>query len=259
MRIPGLSTLARIDESTASHNPALLGLPTADTVRRTLAPSEVVTTTSSSSRQTPVSTPGRHTQQQHTQNQGLFTPPQTPASPPSSSSSSSSSAGLPSSNLMSPSINELLPKRTYFSLSSSRQSSSSSSWQPMASTVSSASPSSYPSVRRQSQSQLDIGMEIESDKTSHTLLAPLGENFTSDGITIAAKRNNVLLIIADRWDQEKDSHIEWEVTLDRDADMSNVQAQFTHGLLKVTVQRKRIVAEPLVGSSGYRIGAPSYQ
>jgi len=96
--------------------------------------------------------------------------------------------------------------------------------------------------------QSEIKMEIETSRTSHTLLAPLGDKFSSDCITIAAKKHNVLQIMADRWDQEKDCHFEWLITLDRDADMSSVTANFTEGLLKVTV-RRRLQPELLSGSN----------
>jgi len=97
-------------------------------------------------------------------------------------------------------------------------------------------------------------MEIETDNMSHTLLAPLGDKFTSDSITIAAKKNNVLQIMADRWDQEKDCHVEWLVTLDRDADMSKVSAYFSDGLLRVTVKR-RVGPEYIPSTGAYRMTA----
>jgi hypothetical protein len=89
----------------------------------------------------------------------------------------------------------------------------------------------------------------------------LGSRFSSDSITIAAKKNNVLQIMADRWDQERDcesalleafrlythatglsatcyrslrtvpsitAHFEWLVTLDRDADMGSVRYGAMH-------------------------------
>ncbi|KAG8926758.1 hypothetical protein FRC00_002599 [Tulasnella sp. 408] len=81
----------------------------------------------------------------------------------------------------------------------------SATWTPMAPSVSAASSSSItPSQLRRQSPQAEIKMEIETSPTSHTLLAPLGSKFTSDAITIAAKKNNVLQIMADRWDQEKD-------------------------------------------------------
>ncbi|KIO26125.1 hypothetical protein M407DRAFT_203500 [Tulasnella calospora MUT 4182] len=133
----------------------------------------------------------------------------------------------------------------------------SATWTPMAPSVSAGSSSSItPSQLRRQSPQAEIKMEIETSPSSHTLLAPLGSKFTSDAITIAAKKNNVLQIMADRWDQEKDSHFEWLVTLDRDADMSRITAAFTDGLLRVTVRRRTHPEATACGRGGaYRMVA----
>ncbi|TDL27252.1 hypothetical protein BD410DRAFT_824995 [Rickenella mellea] len=85
--------------------------------------------------------------------------------------------------------------------------------------------------------QQHVKMRIESTPTDHILSAPLGPGFNSDHITIACRKGNVLDIVADRWDQEKDCHYEWQVQFDRDADMSSVRASYTAGVLQVTVKR----------------------
>lgn len=230
----------------------LPGPATADTIRRTLGSSEVIST-SSSRFFTPNLNGGTP----------FFTPPQTPAVQPYAP------------RVLGPGE---LPGQTYFPMGASRGQPQSQSM-PMAPSISAMSTSSItPSpLLRQNQSNLDIKMEIETSKTSHTLLAPLGDKFTSDSITIAAKKNNILQIMADRWDQEKDcespflngtncfllrcicqpGHVEWLVTLDRDADMSNVSAQFSDGLLRVTVKR-RLSAEYIPSTGGYRMAAPAY-
>jgi hypothetical protein len=38
----------------------------------------------------------------------------------------------------------------------------------------------------------------------YVLMAPLGPGFSADSITIAARKENIIVIIADRWDQEQD-------------------------------------------------------
>ncbi|KAG8899044.1 hypothetical protein FRB99_006961 [Tulasnella sp. 403] len=177
---------------------------------------------------------------------GLFTPPHTP-----STSSCRSSVTTP--RIMSP--DEVAPQ-AYFP-TPVYQSQSSQPW----TSISAASSSCYtPSqlLRQNHYSQSEIKMEIETSRTSHTLLAPLGDKFSSDCITIAAKKNNTLQIMADRWDQEKDCHFEWLVTLDKDADMSNVTANFTAGLLRVTVRRKLPAERSSASGGSYRVVAPSY-
>jgi len=68
-------------------------------------------------------------------------------------------------------------------------------------------------------------------------MAPLGHGFSADSITIAARKENVIVIVADRWDQEQDCHHEWQVQFGRDGDMSSIHANFDNGLLKITVKR----------------------
>ncbi len=47
-------------------------------------------------------------------------------------------------------------------------------------------------------------MSIQSTADEHILSAPIGPGFTSEGITIAARKGNTLDIVADRWELEKD-------------------------------------------------------
>ncbi|CAG7853703.1 SubName: Full=Uncharacterized protein {ECO:0000313/EMBL:CCA74925.1} [Serendipita indica DSM 11827] len=82
-------------------------------------------------------------------------------------------------------------------------------------------------------------MNLDSQPSAYVLSTPLGPGFSSECITIAAKRGSILVIIADRWDSETDSHFEWKIHFDRDADMTKIQANFNQGLLKVTVPRIR--------------------
>ncbi|KAG8865308.1 hypothetical protein FRB96_000198 [Tulasnella sp. 330] len=234
MRIAGMPpvSLSRVEETNVRLG---RGPVTADTIRRTLGSSEVVSTASS-----------RFFSPAGGGGTPFFTPPQTPWTP-SNSTLSPRVLGPPD-----------LPGQTYFPMDNGRNQPPPLQ-APMAPSISAISASSItPSpLLRQNQSYLDIKMEIETSKTSHTLLAPLGDKFTSDSITIAAKKNNVLQIMADRWDQERDCHVEWLVTLDRDADMSNVSAHFSEGLLRVTVKR-RAQAEFIPSTGGYRMAAPAY-
>lgn len=47
-------------------------------------------------------------------------------------------------------------------------------------------------------------MTIDSTPSHYILMAPLGDGFSADSITVAARKENILVIIADRWDQEQD-------------------------------------------------------
>ncbi|KAG8933755.1 hypothetical protein FRC01_007222 [Tulasnella sp. 417] len=276
MRLAGLS---RIDESGSRTPP---GAPTTDTVRRTLGASEVTATTSSrpmlspalvpssSSAATTTTTTSTTTTSATTTNtsslsaappQGLFTPPQTPSS--STTSFPRLPSGMTSPRIIDSERSAAIAPPTYFPMASYQPplpqeppqqaepvpspSPSSATWTPMAPSVSAASSSSItPSQLRRQSPQAEIKMEIETSPSSHTLLAPLGSKFTSDAITIAAKKNNVLQIMADRWDQEKDY---------RDADMSRITAAFTDGLLRVTVRRRTPPEVAACGRGPYRIVA----
>ncbi|KAG8985624.1 hypothetical protein FRB90_004586 [Tulasnella sp. 427] len=217
--------LSRVDESGSA---ASSGAAITDTVRRTLGSSEVTASTSSrpmlspalalpslpSSTTTSTAAPSATSSSAPTPAQGLFTPPQTPSAT-SRLPSAFSTPRIIDSDSTAP-----VPPATYFPMTSYQPtfqqqpppplqpqppSSAMPSWTPMAPSVSGASSSSItPSQLRRQSPQAEIKMEIESSPTSHTLLAPLGNKFTSDAITIAAKKNNVLQIMADRWDQEKD-------------------------------------------------------
>lgn len=86
--------------------------------------------------------------------------------------------------------------------------------------------------------------EVQVSPTTYSLVAHLGCGFHPECITISAKKGNALVIVADRWDMEKDCRYEWLWQFDRDADMSSVHAGFESGVLRVTVKR----------IPGYRLG-----
>ncbi|KAG8981871.1 hypothetical protein FRC05_000013 [Tulasnella sp. 425] len=231
MRLAGIAGLSRIDELGSRSSS---GAATTDTVRRTLGASEVTATTSSRPMLSPALVPSSSTSSATTTTanttttttsssaappQGLFTPPQTPSSPTSFPS------GMTTPRIIDSERSASIAPPTYFPMTSyqpmlqepptptqqpqqppsSSPSPSPPAWTPMAPSVSAGSSSSItPSQLRRQSPQAEIKMEIETSPTSHTLLAPLGSKFTSDAITIAAKKNNVLQIMADRWDQEKD-------------------------------------------------------
>jgi len=95
-----------------------------------------------------------------------------------------------------------------------------------------------------SQNQSSVTMTIDSTPAQYVLMAPLGPGFSADSITIAARKENVIVIVADRWDQEQDCHHEWQVQFGRDGDMSNIHAGFDNGMLKITVKRLRMSGQP---------------
>jgi hypothetical protein len=73
---------------------------------------------------------------------------------------------------------------------------------PSAPKLPSISCSAIPRDGRSASSRPPVTMSLESQSSSHILSAPLGPNFSSDSITIALKRNYVLVIIADCWSSE---------------------------------------------------------
>ena len=58
--------------------------------------------------------------------------------------------------------------------------------------------------RAASHQQSNVTMTIDSTPHQYILTAPLGHGFSADSITIAARKENVIVIVADRWDQEQD-------------------------------------------------------
>lgn len=58
--------------------------------------------------------------------------------------------------------------------------------------------------RANSHQQSNVTMTIDSTPHQYILMAPLGPGFSADSITIAARKENVIMIVADRWDQEQD-------------------------------------------------------
>ncbi|CAE6478597.1 unnamed protein product [Rhizoctonia solani] len=79
--------------------------------------------------------------------------------------------------------------------------------------------------------------DIQVSPSAYSLVAHIGRGFHPECITISAKKGNALVIVADRWDMEKDCRYEWVWRFDRDADMSSVHASFDSGVLRVTVRR----------------------
>ncbi|CAE6427657.1 unnamed protein product [Rhizoctonia solani] len=86
--------------------------------------------------------------------------------------------------------------------------------------------------------------DIQVSPSAYSLVADIGRGFHPECITISAKKGNALVIVADRWDMEKDCRYEWVWRFDRDADMSSVHANYDSGVLRVTVKR----------IPGYRLG-----
>ncbi|KAH7342069.1 hypothetical protein B0J17DRAFT_286903 [Rhizoctonia solani] len=86
--------------------------------------------------------------------------------------------------------------------------------------------------------------DIQVSQSAYSLVADIGRGFSPECITISAKKGNALVIVADRWDMEKDCRYEWVWRFDRDADMSSVHANYDSGVLRVTVRR----------IPGYRLG-----
>ncbi len=62
--------------------------------------------------------------------------------------------------------------------------------------------SAVPRDGRPTSSPTPVTLSLDSQSACHILSAPLGPNFSSDSITIALKRNYVLVIIADCWSSE---------------------------------------------------------
>ncbi|CAE6450487.1 hypothetical protein RSOLAG22IIIB_01849 [Rhizoctonia solani] len=81
--------------------------------------------------------------------------------------------------------------------------------------------------------------DIQVSPSAYSLVAHIGRGFHPECITISAMKGNALVIVADRWDMEKDCRYEWVWRFDRDADMSSVHANFDSGVLRVTVRRIR--------------------
>ena len=86
--------------------------------------------------------------------------------------------------------------------------------------------------------------DIHVSPTAYSMVAHIGSGFHPECITISAMKGNSLVIVADRWDMEKDCRYEWLWRFDRDADMSSVHANYDAGVLRVTVSR----------IPGYRLG-----
>lgn len=86
--------------------------------------------------------------------------------------------------------------------------------------------------------------DVQVSPSAYSLIAQLGNGFHPECITISAKKGNALVIVADQWDAEQDCRHEWVWQFDRDADMSSVHANFSSGVLRVTVKR----------IPGYRLG-----
>ncbi|KAG8703567.1 hypothetical protein FRC08_002760 [Ceratobasidium sp. 394] len=85
--------------------------------------------------------------------------------------------------------------------------------------------------------------DIHVSPDAYSMVAHIGTGFDPECITISAMKGNTLVIVADRWDMEKDCRYEWLWRFDRDANMSSVHAHYEGGVLRVTV-----------GRIGYRLG-----
>ncbi|KAL5529316.1 hypothetical protein ACEPAG_5301 [Sanghuangporus baumii] len=114
---------------------------------------------------------------------------------------------------------------------------SSSSLSPVTSPTVTSLPASFHILRSaRSPQSPSAPMQTETTPSAYILSAAIGPGFDSSCITIAMRKNNILDIVADRWDQEN-CHHEWQVQFDRDADMNGVHAGYTDGVLTVTVKR----------------------
>ncbi|KAG8824532.1 hypothetical protein FRC19_001600 [Serendipita sp. 401] len=155
-------------------------------------------------------------------------------------SSGSSNGSTPSTPLPPLQSSYKLPAVTY---AATHPSATTTTTAAAASSSSTAIATSNLSQHHPSQHQQATKKPMHLDSTSqpgcYILSTALGPGFSSECITIAAKRGSVLVIVADRWDSETDSHFEWKIHFDRDADMNRIQANFNQGLLKVTVPRFR--------------------
>ncbi|CAE6401557.1 unnamed protein product [Rhizoctonia solani] len=160
------------------------------------------------------------------------TPPHT-TSPPHSNASTpdSSDENIPHSTA---SHQTSSPSASYFPHMVSRSSNPSNPDGPIVSIRGSRSPT------EDQRAQPDIQVS----PSAYSLVAHIGRGFHPECITISAKKGNALVIVADRWDMEKDCRYEWVWRFDRDADMSSVHANYDSGVLRVTVKR----------IPGYRLG-----
>lgn len=151
------------------------------------------------------STPASPARASHHRQPGSHPPtPPLSTSPGSSESEDVSYRGYPSSSSSSSLNPRHLKPHSPYQLSSFQSLSP-----PMAPSVSTppAADSSSLSFLRSSRvppPQQHVKMRIESTPTTYILSAPLGPGFDSNCITIAARKGNVLDIVADRWDLEKD-------------------------------------------------------
>ncbi|WOO76815.1 uncharacterized protein LOC62_01G000431 [Vanrija pseudolonga] len=71
--------------------------------------------------------------------------------------------------------------------------------------------------------------------------------FQLDDITITTRRNQMLHIVADLWDEN--DHAQWEIKLGDDAIMTSVRANFSGKVLRVTVTRAERFVRPATRSS----------
>ncbi|KAG8711867.1 hypothetical protein FRC08_015331 [Ceratobasidium sp. 394] len=71
----------------------------------------------------------------------------------------------------------------------------------------------------------------------YTIKARIGGGFNPDCITISARRDNSLAVVADRWDLETSCRHEWLWSFGRDADMRSVKARYDAGILRVKIRR----------------------
>ncbi|KAG8751706.1 hypothetical protein FRC11_009103 [Ceratobasidium sp. 423] len=161
------------------------------------------------------------------------TPPHT-TSPPHSNASTPDSSDENMPHTASPTQSTSSGSNSYFPHMASRSSTPSNPDVPIVSIRGSRSPT------EDQRAQPDIQVS----PSAYSLVAHIGRGFHPECITISAKKGNALVIVADRWDMEKDCRYEWVWRFDRDADMSSVHANYDSGVLRVTVKR----------IPGYRLG-----
>ncbi|KAG9077635.1 hypothetical protein FS749_010456 [Ceratobasidium sp. UAMH 11750] len=78
---------------------------------------------------------------------------------------------------------------------------------------------------------------IQVSSKHYTIKARIGGGFDPDCITISAKKDNTLAVVADRWELESNCRHEWLWNFGKDADMRNVKAHYHAGILRVNIRR----------------------
>ncbi|THH13285.1 hypothetical protein EW146_g6918 [Bondarzewia mesenterica] len=75
---------------------------------------------------------------------------------------------------------------------------------------------------------------------------PGGQAFTSDNVTVSAKKGNLVHVVADAWHLEQDCHHEWLINYSSQdmADMVTARAEIAGGVLVIIVSKKFAYCRP---------------